>query len=280
MNASAAVERRLRLADRAAAAYIANPHVAAVLVAGSVARGLADDFSDIELDVYWAAPPTDEERTAAVEGAGWERVYAEVDDDEWADGYLVDGVKVDTSGFVTSTIEGHLDAVLERSDTEPERQVRITALLDGRALHGRPVIEAWRSRCRDYPTGLALAMVDAAMELRPRERLEMLAARDDVLLLHRDLVDSAQRILDALFAVNRVYVPHPFHKWLDWEASLLAHVPTDVVPRLRRLLVAPPHLAVQELCALTIETFDLIERLLPGADLTQARASFESRRTS
>ena len=36
----------------------ANPDVAAVLMAGSVARGLADDLSDIELDVYWSRSPT------------------------------------------------------------------------------------------------------------------------------------------------------------------------------------------------------------------------------
>jgi len=99
------VTRRFAIAERAAAAYIANPHVAAVLVAGSVARGLADTFSDSELDVYWSSPPTGDERVSAVEGAGWVRVYAEVDENEWADGYSIDGIKVDTSGFLTSTID-------------------------------------------------------------------------------------------------------------------------------------------------------------------------------
>lgn len=280
MNTSDAVTRRLGIAERAATAYLANPHVAAVLVAGSVARGLADDRSDIELDVYWATAPTEEERAAAVEGAGWERVYAVVDEDEWADGYLVDGVKVDTSGFLTSTIEAHLDAALDQGDVEPERQVRITALLDGVALSGRPIIDAWRTRCRDYPTTLALAMVESGLDLRPRERLEMLAARDDVLLLHRDLVDNAQGILDALFGLNRAYTPHPFHKWLDWEGMLLTAAPIELVPRIRRLLVAPPHAAVEELCALVGETFSLVERLLPAANVTTARAAFEARRTS
>ena len=280
MNTSAAVARRLGLAERAATAYIANPHVAAVLVAGSVGRGLADEHSDIELDVYWSMPPTDEERTAAVEGAGWERVYAAVDDYEWADGYLVDGVKVDTSGFLTSTIDSHLDAALVHADVEPERQVRITALLDGVALSGRSLINAWRSRCTNYPPTLAVAMVESGLELRPRERLEMLAARDDVLLLHRDLVDNIQGVLDALFGLNRTYAPHPFHKWLDREGALLEDAPVDLVLRIRRLLVSPPHAAVEELCDLTFETFDLVERLLPAADVTTLRAAFGARRTN
>jgi hypothetical protein len=278
VSAATAVERRLRIAERAAATYTTNPHVAAVLVAGSVCRGLADDHSDIELDVYWAQAPAEDERVAAVEGAGWDRVYAVVDEYEWADGYLIDGIKIDTSGFLTSTIDDHLDAALLRGDVDPERQVRITALLDGHALHGVPIIDAWRARCWEYPETLARAMVEAGLDLRPRERLEMLAARDDVFLLHRDIVDNVQGILDALFGLNRVYAPHPFHKWLDWESTLLTTVPTDLVPRIRRLLVAPPQAAIAELCALIEETFDLAERLLPGQAGTIARATFNTRR--
>ena len=275
-----AVVRRRAIAERAAVAYRANPHVAGVLLAGSVARGLADDLSDIEIDVYWTQPPTDEERRAAVEGVGWSRVYDEVDEHEWADGYLIDGIKVDTGGFLTTTIEAYLDAALEHADTEPELQVRITALLHGRPLHGDELIGAWRDRCTTYPEPLALAMVQDGLELRPRERLEMLVARDDPLLLHRDLVDNVQGVLDALFGINRVFVPHPFHKWLDWEASLLPTKPDDLVGRIRRLLVSPPGEAMELVCALAEETFDLAERLVPAYDAAGARAAFEFRRAT
>jgi len=275
-----AVTRRRAIAARAAAVYGANPYVAGVLLAGSVARGLADDLSDIELDVYWRRPPTDDERVAAVEGAGWERVYAEEDEHEWADGYMIDGVKVDTSGFLTSTIDGYLDAALHRADTDPELQVRITALLHGQPFHGVGLIDAWRERCSTYPTALAMAMVENGLDLRPRERLEMLVARDDVLLLHRDLVDDVQGVLDALFGLNRVFVPHPFHKWLEWEATLLPVKPDDLVGRIRRLLVAPPREAVTGVCSLAEETFALVSEHLPEFAIEPVLAAFEFRRTT
>jgi predicted nucleotidyltransferase len=110
-----AIQRRRAIARRAADAYITNPAVAAVLLAGSVARGLADELSDIELDIYWRRAPTDEERIAMVEGAGWERVYAEEDEYEWADGYRIDGVKLDAGSFLASTIDGYLTAALRRA---------------------------------------------------------------------------------------------------------------------------------------------------------------------
>ena len=151
MSSPDAIQRRRAIARRAAAAYIVNPAVAAVLLAGSVARGLADDLSDIELDVYWRRPPSDDERIATVEGAGWERVYAEEDEHEWADGYRIDGVKLDAGNFLTSTIDDYLTAALDCADTEPELQVRITALLHGEAQHGAPLIDAWRERLRGLP---------------------------------------------------------------------------------------------------------------------------------
>lgn len=46
---------RYKLAQQVAPIYAANPHVAAVLVGGSTARGHAGRFSDIELGVFWLA---------------------------------------------------------------------------------------------------------------------------------------------------------------------------------------------------------------------------------
>ena len=271
------VERRIAIAQKAVRAFAANDRVVAALVGGSVARGWADAHSDIELDVYWAGAPTVAEREAAVEGAGFGRVYAEEDDNEWADGLLVDGVKIDVSGFVTATIDGYLDRVLE-GDTDAELQVRVTALRDGIPLHGHHVIDAWRSRCDDYPETLAVAMVLMGLDLRSRERLEMLVARDDVLLLHRDLVDDVQGVLDALFGINRVWMPHPFHKWLDREESLLPLRPPRLSERIRSLLVAPPREAVATLVGLVEETYALARSHVPDADVAPLRDAFELRR--
>ncbi|HEY5854200.1 MAG TPA: hypothetical protein VIW24_09160 [Aldersonia sp.] len=207
-------------------------------------------------------------------------MYADEDEHEWADGYLIDGVKVDTGGFLTSTIDDYLDAALDRADMEPELQVRITALLHGQPLHGAELIDAWRDRCSAYPNSLAHAMVANGLDLRPRGRLEMLVARGDVLLLHRDLVDDVQGVLDALFGLNHVFVPHPFHKWLEWEATLLPVKPAELVPRIRRLLVAPPREAVQEVCALVEETFDQVVLHLPEFAVEPLRTAFEFRRAT
>jgi hypothetical protein len=43
----------MAVAGRAAGAYAPNRRLAVLAVAGSVGSGLADRFSDLELDCYW-----------------------------------------------------------------------------------------------------------------------------------------------------------------------------------------------------------------------------------
>ena len=278
MSRSNAVEVRRERASRVAAAYADNPKVVAVLLAGSVARGLADDSSDIEVDVFWGSAPADGDRRRPWADNGWELVASDVDEHEWADSFLVDTIKVDTSQFLVETVDRWIDKVVDEGDTDPEYQVRITAIRDGEPLHGAEQIGSWRSRTDRYPDGLQRAMVEEGLDIWPRMRLEMLADRDDVLLLHSDLVDVIQHLLGALMGLNRRYAPHPWHKWLDWEISLLPVTPTDLNQRNREILTTSPHAAVAELAMLVEETLDLVDDHMVGVDVAAPRAAFETRR--
>ena len=46
--------------------YRGNPKVEAIILAGSVARKLEDEHSDIELHILWSEPPEDEDRRAPI----------------------------------------------------------------------------------------------------------------------------------------------------------------------------------------------------------------------
>src|ERR1700677_4025608 len=98
---------RMRVAERAAAAYAGNRNLAAMAVAGSVGADVADQFSDLELDCYWVRPPTDAERLAPVRVLGGELTdlwdYDE-DDEEWSEDYLVGELGVTVSNFLVSSV--------------------------------------------------------------------------------------------------------------------------------------------------------------------------------
>ena len=88
---------RLALAERAARAYASNEKLAALTVAGSVGTGLADRFSDLELDCYWFDPPGDLDRSGPghVLGGELEALWDyDHDEEEWSDDYRLADLEV------------------------------------------------------------------------------------------------------------------------------------------------------------------------------------------
>jgi hypothetical protein len=57
---------RISLARQIAPAYTVHPHVQAVILGASAARGYADSYADLELGVFWSHPQTEHEREQAV----------------------------------------------------------------------------------------------------------------------------------------------------------------------------------------------------------------------
>lgn len=106
----------MRAARRIAEGYGANSRLAALAVAGSVGVGLADRWSDLELDCYWTSPPTDEDRRDPIDrvGASVEAFWDyEATDQEWSEDYRLGPLMVTVSNFTVTTVEQFLDAVVE-----------------------------------------------------------------------------------------------------------------------------------------------------------------------
>ena len=101
-----ATEWRLDFAQRMARIYSENPKVQVVVISGSVSRGQADGYSDIELDLFWQEPPTEAERLRPVERVNGRLIMlAPYEGEEWSEDYTVNGVQMDLSNFLVATID-------------------------------------------------------------------------------------------------------------------------------------------------------------------------------
>ncbi len=70
-----ASKQLLTLAQKNAATFLTNPKVKAIGVAGSVARGQADAYSDIDMSIYYEKLPSEEELKAAYEHIVFSRFF-------------------------------------------------------------------------------------------------------------------------------------------------------------------------------------------------------------
>jgi hypothetical protein len=270
---------RFELAERIGSSYARDPNAAVVMVAGSVGRGSADRYSDIEIDVYYERPPTEAERVNAVRGAGGTLVALGEDEDEWEERMAFGGFEAHTSTFLVPTMERYLREVLDEFDTGPAAQTRLFSVLNAVPLKGEAKVGRWRARAAAYPDELRHAMLAAHLDFEPfRYGAEMLAARDDRLALYELFLETARGLLGALFGLNRIYLPtYDYLKWMDEWVRLIPVKPTDLARRLERVFELDPPTAVGALEELIDETLALVGEQLPEFDAAPFRAAVKRR---
>jgi len=248
-SVNADVAWRMSLARQVADAYRFNARLAALTVAGSAGSGLADRWSDLELDCYWRQAPTDRDRSDPIESVGgdlgefWEY---DPSDQEWAENYRLGALEVTISNFTVDSVGYFLDAVTVEADTDPAKHMRLAAIQRCRPLLGAEFISAWRARAKQYPDRLADVMVELALTpgvLNGWAARDALAERGDEIAIHTLLAGIEQAVLATLLALNRIYRPH---RQAKWQRSLIAELrisPRRLAERLHSLWHTSHHQA-------------------------------------
>src|SRR5262245_5543350 len=269
---------RLELARRIALPYADDANARAVMIAGSVSRGTDDRWSDIEIDVYYDRPPTEAERRAAAEASGGDVVGLGEDEVEWEERLSFGGFHAHTSTFLASTLERCIQEVVEECSTDAFAQSRLFSLLDAVPVKGAADVDVWRDRAARYPDGLQQAMLAETLRFdRFRYMARMLADRGDVLLLTDILVEAGGRLVSALRALNRIYLPTPVYaiwrtKGMDEMIGRMALKPERLSTRLKGALRGDPAEGVAAFERLIDETFALVEVHAQAFDI-EARTS-------
>jgi hypothetical protein len=252
-----ATDRARELHDLAARIAAALPAVAEeVVLTGSVSRGVADDVSDIEMlivtteqlelaECFEHARRIGFERmdTWGVQGTETNRVF----------GYL-DGVPVETIWWTREFAEA---SVAKMVAGEPSGSAE--ALANGVALRTVGLLEDWQERLRAYPDDLAAARIeDAALPWGGFHASGMLtlARPGDRLQLVEWLLDACLRVLQIVYALNRVWPPTT--KRLADRVQELAVKPDRLAERIEEVLSEPdPTRAMIALCELQLDALAL-----------------------
>jgi predicted nucleotidyltransferase len=250
----------LTLAQRVADAL--PPEAIEVTLTGSVSRGVADDVSDIEMLVVTDDQLSLDEAFELARRAGLE------ERDSWGDpstptrrvfGYL-EGRPVETIWWSRELAEE-----LFASGGSAE------ALANGVALRTSGLLARWQEQLADYPDALVAGRVEKAAErwggFTPAALLTIV--RPDCALARMEwLVDSAQRVLAIVFALNHVH--QPTAKRLAARLEPLAIKPDRLAEQIEEALAErDPRRALQTMTELQLEAV----RLAPsGPNIDRARA--------
>jgi predicted nucleotidyltransferase len=236
------------LAQRTADTF--PPEVVEVVLTGSVSRGMADDVSDIEMLCVTEEEISLEQAFELARLAGLE------EQDSWGDpatptrrvfGYL-EGQPVETIWWSRELAE---EAFAAGGSAE--------ALESGVSLRTSGLLARWQGRLADYPEDLAVERIEKAAErwggFAPAGLLTIV--RPDCSLARMEwMVESAQRVLAIVFALNRVH--QPTTKRLAARVEPLSVKPERLAERLDEALAeADPRTALRLLTELQLETVQL-----------------------
>ena len=239
-------EAYLAVAQRIAAAYGAHPAVVAVALGGSLASGVADAASDIDLYVYLDGPLSLTER-AAVAGDTWR---AEIGNtfwepgDEWIDAAA--GIHLDVMFRDVAWIEADLARVLDRR----EAWVGYSTAFWHNVRASRPLVDPreWYAALKTrasapYPEALVRAIVAKNHPILRdtlssyRYQLQRALERADRVSLNHRVAAVLASVFDILFALN--HQPHPGEKRvLALTETLCPRRPPEFAAQVDALLAA------------------------------------------
>jgi hypothetical protein len=268
-------EQLRALARRITDAYLRHMTLSGAILAGSGARGDADRYSDLDLLLYAEEVPPAEAPAAARRelGAGRAVVLLAHGPNGFLDQFPLEGVQCQVGVIPLGDVEDELDGLLvdhEGLDT-PVAKIA-TGLLEGIPLYGDELIARLRARVADYPQGLREAMVRHWWRFFPLWYHEpSLASRDVGLWRTEELVNAAYALIGTLAGVNSLYFARFEFKRQRAFLEKLVLAPPRFAERLESLFALPPAEAVAELGALVLETQAIVQRELPGVDVSLRR---------
>jgi hypothetical protein len=263
------------LARRITDVYLRHMTLTGAILAGSGARGDADHYSDLDLIMYAEDVPPAEAAAAAQRelGAGPAAVLLARGANGFLDQFPLDGVQCQVGVIPAGDVDDELDGLLvDHEGLETPVAKIATGFLEGIPMHGDELIERWRGRVADYPEGLRVAMVKHWWRFFPLWYHEpALAERDVGLWRQEELVNAAYALIGTLAGVNRLYFARFEFKRQRAFLAKLAVAPPRFADRLDVLFTLPPAEAIVELGTLVLETQAIVQRELPGVDVSLRR---------
>jgi len=237
------------------------------VLTGSVSRRMADEVSDIEMLVVTTEALDLETCFAHAGRVGLERL------DTWGPqggpaqrvfGYR-EGVPIELVWWPRDFAEESVAALF---DGQPSSSA--DALVNGVSLRTVGLLARWQAQLAEYPDELAAARIeDAALTwggYAPEGMLTVTRPGERLVLVER-MVDDANRVLQIVYALNRVWPPTT--KRVAARAEGLAVKPARLAERIEEALTEPdPFRAVLVLTELQLETVALAP---DGPNIDRAR---------
>lgn len=256
-------EWRINFARQLVKQLVAFEGIKAIVVAGSVARGYADEYSDVEIPIFWEALPEDATRHAIVAALHAEFLYA-YDGPAREDQLLINGFQVDLWHISLAHQESILAEVLHEHRFDLGTLNALDTIRFCIPLYGQEIVQGWKHRAQEYPDELAEKIVREHLSSFGTAELFILAQRNNPTAFYARLSLLQQEIFLVLLALNRRYFPT--FKWLYPVLEAMQIKPDRICQRFQQAYEISYTEAITDTKSILEETLHLVESQFPIID--------------
>ncbi len=255
-----------------------NLKIRAAAVTGSVAKGYADDNSDIDTIVILNNKMTQGEFDKIVNDAkaSGGDFYHGSPEEGFAVYYYIEGVRCDFGFGHYSETEELINDMLEKPEIDLTKHLMISGLIDGYTLKDTNWLAPLIKKAEDgYTKELQILLVSHFKKFHPEWAIEkMTIGRGDILYYYESLVEMTGNMIGILCGLNKYYHPGKL-KGVEHTIAKMKIKPKDFVNRYNYILSAEKYEALRDLFNLVRETFDLIDLHLPEVSTQRSRDVLE-----
>lgn len=258
---------RIELAQELIRYYAPRDGIRMAVLSGSPPKGLSDEYSDLDVIVFWDVIDVRWLESNPLGGVQCERKYFRRmgGADVYLESYYFDELKVDFGHLTMAVWSETVDGVLGRHEADPSALGSIAGFLTSVPLYGAGAVEEWKRRLEQYPDELALKVVRSHRRFFvPGYLLNQAYRRGDVLAYYDGLCLMLKNLLDILAALNRMYFSTEEPRWIEYSLEAMTVKPEDAWGRIRRALTSDPEDGVDILEGLTDDVLALIEKHMPA----------------
>lgn len=267
--------------------YQAIGELVAMIMVGSVPRSLHNEYSDLDLIVYWSEIPPEASREHAIAALGG--ALHEIGDSSEGETDLAlqsqaevfylfgdrhTGLKVDVTHKTVASADQMIEDVVVQHDTKTIKIAIIHGLQNSETVYGDTWINERKQRIgQRMPIALSEALIKEHMHFKPLWIYDQFALRADPLHYHINRLYNLDKMLRVLGAVNRLYLPYEF-KHLSAFINAVRLKPTDLEQIVFNILDAPPQKAKLMMQTLGDNVYLLVETHFQHINTQEAKSFF------
>lgn len=242
-----------------------GPELVAMAVGGSVSRGQADAFSDLELLCFWDIFPDVDTRQKLVDSIGAELIFP-IDDDQNEDNLILKDFQIDILHNTVDYYDNMIEDAWEFHLADYQTLGFLDTITYAYPLFGDDILDAWKEKTKEYPRELAINVIFDNLVKLHNGNIELYIQRENPTEYYAQMVAIQRKLFNILSAINKTYAGG--YKWMYPELESMHIAPVNVALRFKEMFMTNKFEAVEDLYALVFETLILVKQQFPEVDFS------------